>query len=120
MDFKVNEFTTIYDLELMDIIHVKMKFGEEYDYQKFHGKLSGKTVTGWLCLDDDQIWGLTELQITELTDVGFGIDKDRTVYPKNADGSCNLSKGMDLSECIEDDEWLDKCSINDRIKINQL
>ena len=59
MDFVVNDFTTIKNFELIDQFETKIKFGEEYEYQRFVGKLNEEMVTGQICLEDDQIYGLT-------------------------------------------------------------
>ncbi len=38
-----------------------MKFGENYKYQKFTGLLSDKKVTGFICLEDNNIYNVIEI-----------------------------------------------------------
>lgn len=59
-DFVVNDFTTINKFVELDEFKTFIKFGEPYEYQKFNGELKGKKVTGWLCLADNNIYGLTQ------------------------------------------------------------
>lgn len=58
MNFKVNEFTTIENFERQNEFKEIMKFGTPYDYQKFTGKLNNENVIGWICLADDNIYGM--------------------------------------------------------------
>lgn len=59
MDFEINEYTTIKKFKLVDNqIHEFMKFGSLQPYKKFVGKINNKKVTGFICLNDDQIYKL--------------------------------------------------------------
>lgn len=59
MDFEVNEFTTINNFDFItDEIFEKIKYGTIYNYRDFKGEIDGKKVTGFVCLEDDNIYDM--------------------------------------------------------------
>lgn len=60
--FEVNENLTICNFKLVDKrIHEFMKHGTLQPYKEFKGTMHGKKVKGYVCLNDDAIYGLEEV-----------------------------------------------------------
>ena len=60
-EFKVNDYTTIKNFQLLSIFEKHLKFGKLYDYEKFKGTIKGQKVSGLICLQDDNIYKLKKL-----------------------------------------------------------
>ena len=62
-DFIINDYLTIKNFKLIDDkIHQFMKFGSLEDYKEFRGEIENRKVKGFVCLKDDNIYGLEEVK----------------------------------------------------------
>lgn len=89
--FQVNQNTTIKNFTTVDEFKNFMKFGHPEEYQKFVGECNGKKVTGWICLKDDNIYGMEEVGKYEPNgtpeDIKIGILHDRDGYYVSNEGT---------------------------------
>ena len=57
--FVVNDNLTINEFDFVDDkIHEFMKHGTPQPYKEFRGKIEGKEVKGFVCLNDDNVYKL--------------------------------------------------------------
>lgn len=63
MTFHINQNSKITNFKRLGEFTTFMKFGEPYEYEKISGKVQKKPITAWICLADDNIYGLEFTEI---------------------------------------------------------
>jgi hypothetical protein len=63
MTFHINQFSKITNFKRLGTFETFMKFGEPYEYEKISGKVQEKQIMAWICLADDNIYGIEFTEI---------------------------------------------------------